>query len=52
RFLDGQYTAFGKTADQASLDNVLKMGVVPTGSDDRPKTPVSINKATVIITPK
>ena len=52
RFLDGQYTAFGKTADQASLDNGLKMGVVPTGSDDRPKTPVTINKATVIITPK
>ncbi|MFN9372580.1 MAG: peptidylprolyl isomerase [Planctomycetaceae bacterium] len=52
RFLDGQYTAFGKTADQASLDNVLKMGVVPTGSDDRPQTPVKINKATVVITPK
>jgi cyclophilin family peptidyl-prolyl cis-trans isomerase len=52
RSLDGQYTVFGKTADQASLDNVLKMGVVPTDAGDRPKTPVKINKATVIITAK
>jgi peptidyl-prolyl cis-trans isomerase B (cyclophilin B) len=45
--LDRQYSAFGKTADQASLDVVQKIGTVPTGSNDRPRTPVKINKATV-----
>jgi peptidyl-prolyl cis-trans isomerase B (cyclophilin B) len=50
--LDRQYTAFGKTADKASLDVVMNIGNVPTGSQDRPKTPVTINKATVIATPK
>jgi peptidyl-prolyl cis-trans isomerase B (cyclophilin B) len=45
--LDQQYSAFGKTADQASLDVVKKIGVVPTGANDRPRTPVTINKATV-----
>lgn len=52
RFLDGQYTAFGKTADTESLNVVLKMGVVPTSDQDRPKTDVKINKATVISKPK
>jgi peptidyl-prolyl cis-trans isomerase B (cyclophilin B) len=47
--LDGQYTAFGKTADAASLDVVKNIGVVPT-SQDRPRTPVTINKATVLAT--
>ena len=46
--LDRQYTVFGKTADDASLQNVLKIGAVPTGAQDRPVTPVKINKATVI----
>ena len=50
--LDRQYTAFGKTADDASLAVVKKIGQVPTGSQDRPKTPVTINKAVVIETPK
>jgi peptidyl-prolyl cis-trans isomerase B (cyclophilin B) len=50
--LDGQYTAFGKTADKASLDIVMKIGVVPTDHSDKPKTPVKINKANVIATPK
>ena len=50
--LDRQYTAFGKTADAASLEVVKKIGVVPTGSGDRPKTPVTINKATVKPTAK
>jgi peptidyl-prolyl cis-trans isomerase B (cyclophilin B) len=49
--LDGQYTAFGKTADSASLDVVKKIGLVPT-SQDRPRTPVTINKATVLATAK
>ncbi len=50
--LDRQYTAFGKTADAASLDVVKKIGAVATGSQDRPKTPVTINKATVKVAPK
>jgi len=33
--LDKQYTVFGKTADKASLDVVLKIGSVPTGHGDR-----------------
>src|SRR5262249_22662640 len=45
--LDRQYSAFGKTADQASLDVVKKIGAVQTGSNDRPRTPVTIKKATV-----
>lgn len=49
-FLDNQYTAFGKTADKSSLDVVQAIGKVPTGANDRPKTPVKINKATVIQT--
>ncbi len=50
--LDNQYTVFGKTADQASLDVVLKIGSVPTGSGDRPKQDVKINSSQVIVTPK
>ncbi len=50
--LDGQYSAFGRTADAASLDVVKKIGSVPTSADDRPRTPVMINKATVLTTAK
>jgi peptidyl-prolyl cis-trans isomerase B (cyclophilin B) len=50
--LDRQYTAFGKTADAASLDVVKKVGAVATGPGDRPRTPVTINKATVLATAK
>ncbi len=46
--LDGQYTAFGKTADAESLAVVKAIGKVKTGGDDRPQKPVKINKATVI----
>jgi peptidyl-prolyl cis-trans isomerase B (cyclophilin B) len=46
--LDRQYTAFGRTADAESLAVVKKIGAVPTGSNDRPTKPVTINKATVI----
>jgi len=50
--LDRQYTAFGKTADAASLDVVRAIGEVPTGAQDRPKTPVTITTATVKEQPK
>ena len=46
--LDGQYTAFGKTANAESLAVVKAIGAVKTGGDDRPTTPVKIKKATVI----
>ena len=49
--LDQQYTAFGKTADAASLAVVKKIGEVPVGAQDRPKTPVKINTMNVVASP-
>ncbi len=46
--LDGQYTAFGKTADQDSLDVVLKIGALPTNMSDRPDTEAKIESIKVI----
>jgi peptidyl-prolyl cis-trans isomerase B (cyclophilin B) len=46
--LDGQYTAFGKTADAESLAVVKAIGDAKTDSNDRPAKPIKINKATVI----
>ena len=46
--LDRQYTAFGKTADAESLAVVRAIGLVKTGAQDRPATPVTIKKATVV----
>ncbi len=46
--LDNQYTAFGKTADADSLQVVRDIGDVATDRNDRPKTPVTIETATVI----
>ena len=50
--LDGQYTAFGRTADEASLKVVKAIGNVPTGAQDRPAKPVKIKTAKVIETAK
>jgi peptidyl-prolyl cis-trans isomerase B (cyclophilin B) len=50
-FLDNKYTVFGKTADQESLDNVLKIGKVPVRSE-RPTTDVKIKQAHVVVKPK
>lgn len=49
--LDRQYTAFGKTLDDASMEVVRKIGATPTDSSNRPKTPVTIKQARVIETP-
>ena len=46
--LDRQYTAFGKTADKESLEVVQKIGASATDGNDRPRTPVKINKVTVV----
>jgi cyclophilin family peptidyl-prolyl cis-trans isomerase len=50
--LDGQYTAFGKTADAASLEVVKTIGTVPTDGNDRPQKPVTIKTARVLETAK
>jgi peptidyl-prolyl cis-trans isomerase B (cyclophilin B) len=50
--LDGGYTVFGQTSDQASLDVVLALGGVPTGANDRPVERQAIDSAKVIVTPK
>ena len=52
RSLDNQYTVFGKTANQESLDVVLKIGAVDTNHSDRPEKEVKINRGRVIVTPK
>ena len=46
--LDNQYTAFGKTADDASLDVVRTLGALETDRQDRPGTPAVIESAKVI----
>lgn len=50
--LDRQYTAFGRTADPASLEVVKKIGAVATNSGDRPLQDVTIRSARVVVTPK
>ena len=45
-FLDGQYAAFGKVVE--GMDVVDAIAATPTGPNDRPKTPVVIEKATVV----
>ena len=50
--LDNQYTVFGKTANQESLDVVLKMGGVDTNSQDRPLEDVKVLSTKTIVTPK
>jgi len=50
-FLDNKYTVFGKTADDESLQNVLKIGKVPV-SNERPKTDVKIKQGHVVAKPK
>src|SRR5258708_32241869 len=50
--LDRHYTAFGKTAYAASLAVVKNIGAAVTGPNDHPRTPITINKATVKATAK
>jgi len=46
--LDRQYTAFGCTADEQSLDIVKRIGAVDTDGNDRPREDVTIRKARVV----
>ncbi len=50
--LDGQYSAFGKVMDEESMKTVRAIGDVATGSNDRPKDKVTIQKAEVKETAK
>ncbi|WP_237227188.1 peptidylprolyl isomerase [Rubinisphaera sp. JC750] len=50
--LDGQYTVFGKTADQESLDVVLGMANVDTNAQDKPLEDIKITASRVIEKPK
>jgi peptidyl-prolyl cis-trans isomerase B (cyclophilin B) len=50
-FLDGQYTVFGRTADEDSMAVVRTIGALKTDSQDRPQSPATIEMATVIATP-
>lgn len=50
--LDRQYTAFGRTADETSLQVVRAIGAVPTDAGDKPSQPVVIESAKVIARPK
>lgn len=49
--LDGQYTAFGKAADEESMATVRAIGGVPTGAQDRPNEDVVITAVDVQVTP-
>ncbi len=46
--LDRNYTAFGRTADEPSLQVVKAIGNVPIGANDRPRQAVTIKSARVI----
>ena len=45
--LDGQYTVFGKVADDESLRTVRALGNVKTDRNDRPLEEATIKKVTV-----
>lgn len=50
--LDKQYTAFGKTANQESLDIILKMGGVATDAQDKPREEIKITGSRLLVQPK
>jgi peptidyl-prolyl cis-trans isomerase B (cyclophilin B) len=45
--LDKQYTAFGKTMDETSIETLRSMAKIKTGGGDKPLEAVTITKASV-----
>jgi len=50
--LDRQYTAFGRAADDVSLEVVKKIGTLPTDANDKPQQKAVIETVNVVCTPK
>jgi peptidyl-prolyl cis-trans isomerase B (cyclophilin B) len=50
--LDQNYTAFGRAADEDSMNTVREIGTVRTGPNDRPVEKVVIQKVTVTERPR
>lgn len=50
--LDRQYTAFGRTADAASLEVVKKIGALQVDRNEKPAQAATIQTASVIAKPK
>jgi len=50
--LDNQYTAFGRTADDSSLEVVRAIGATEVDAGDKPVEPVVVETAKVIERPK
>ena len=46
--LDGQYTAFGRTADEASLKVVEKIGATAVGANDKPANDIAIHSVKIV----
>lgn len=46
-WLTGKHTIFGEVADQPSRDVVDKIAAVPTGAQDRPVSPVVIERVSI-----
>ena len=47
-WLNFKHTIFGEVADQASRDVVDKLGAVPTGPGDKPKSPVTLESVEIV----
>ena len=47
-WLNFKHTIFGEVADQASRDVVDKLGAVPTGPGDKPKSPVVLESVEIV----
>jgi peptidyl-prolyl cis-trans isomerase B (cyclophilin B) len=51
-YLDKQYTAFGRTADDASMEVVRKIGSTPVDRSDKPVQPATMQTVNILVTAK
>jgi cyclophilin family peptidyl-prolyl cis-trans isomerase len=51
-YLDRQYTAFGRTADEDSMNVVRTIGNLPTNAGDKPQQDAKIETAVVNVKPR